>query len=442
MAEFSSPKTKPDFDANFCALHPAMTGTQAYYAASKCLFCYDAPCTIACPADIDIPLFIKQIYTENLIGSAKTIYSKNYFGNTCGLVCPTEVLCEGACVFNKQNIPPVEIGRLQSFATTNAMQNDLDVFKKSNKNDKKIAVIGAGPAGVACACELSSLGYDVEIFEASNKATGLVLTGVAPYKITNEQAVEEFKFLQKNFGFKVTYNLKIDTTDKVNDLEKRFDAVFVGIGLGATKPLGIPGEHLKNYSGATEFIANFKDDFTKTEIFRKAVILGGGNTAMDAASECARMGMPEVVLAYRRSKAEMGGYPFEYELAKGAGVNGEFNVSPVEIVGKDKVEGVKFVRTQTVDGKVVTIPNSEFVMPCDFAINATGQQKQTSFFALISGAETDKAGRVCVDETSFQIKGTSNFFAGGDAVNGGAEVVNAAADGKKAALGIHSLLNK
>jgi len=441
MAEFLTPKTQQEFEKNFCALKPLMNSTQAYFESSRCLFCYDAPCTTACPAGIDVPLFIRQIYTGNLIGSAKTIYSKNYFGSTCGLVCPTEVLCEGACVLNKQQVRPIEIGRLQNYATKSAMNNGSNVFSKEAAKSKKIAVIGAGPAGISAACELSLLGYSVEIFEALSVPTGLVLKGIAPYKITNTQAVAEFEYLQSNFGFKTHFNSKIETAEQLKKLETDFDAIFLGTGLSGTKKIGIPGENLRNYVGATEFIAKLKRDFKTTEIHKTAVVLGGGNTAMDAASECARMGMPDVILAYRRSKAEMGGYEFEYELAKLVGVDGIFNAAPVEILGKDTVEGVKFVKTQTVEGKVVPIENSEFTIACTLVINATGQQKQTEFYAKIQGLQTDKNGKVLADETTFQV-GSSKYFAGGDAVNGGAEVVNAAADGKKAARGIHKFLTK
>ena len=416
-----------------------MNATEAYYESGRCLFCYDAPCVKACPTGIDIPLFIRQINTENLKGSAKTIYSANYFGNTCGKVCPTEVLCEGACVFNEQQIKPIEIGRLQSFATTNAIATDLTLQQLAPENSKKVAIIGAGPAGISCACELRTMGFHVDIFEAKNLPTGLVLHGVAPYKIKNEQALAEVDYLQKQFGFSIKFNSPITSKEKLSALESQYDAIFLGIGLGNTASLGIDGEHLENCEGATEFIEKVKTSPLNTFVGKRVVVIGGGNTAMDAASECARLGASEVILAYRRSKAEKGAYEFEYDLAKGVGVKGLFNVSPSSILGDKKVSAVRFNKTKIQDGRVISISDSEFEIECDMVIRATGQSKMVTFLQLIDGLELDKKNRIQVDSDTFQ---TTNpkYFAAGDAVNGGAEVVNAVAEAKKAAIGILKLL--
>ncbi len=440
MAEYTPPTSLEACKKNFEQIKPLMNDTEAYYESGRCLFCYDAPCIKACPTGIDIPLFIKQINTGNLNGSAKTIYGANYFGHTCGKVCPTEVLCEGACVFNEQNVKPIDIGRLQSFATTNAIKKDLKLVNTASPNGKKVAIVGAGPAGISCACELSSLSYKVDIFEAKGLPTGLVVHGVAPYKITNEEALDEIEYLQKQFGFNIKYEAPIETEDALKDLERQYDAIFLGIGLGKTVSMLIDGEDLNNSTGATEFIQDIKLNPLETFVGRKVIVIGGGNTAMDAASECARLGAAEVILAYRRSKAEMRAYEFEYDLAKSVGVKGMFNISPVAILGSEKVEGVKFVKTNTEGGSVVPIDNSEFVIDCDMVIRATGQSKLIELLEQINNMELDGKGKIIVDPETFQTH-HPQYFAGGDAVNGGAEVVNAAAEGKKAALGIHKWIN-
>ena len=438
MPEFQKPFSKKEFDRNFSQIKPFLNETQAYYESARCLFCFDAPCVQACPTHIDIPLFIRQIHSGNTIGAAETIYNANYLGHACGQVCPTEVLCEGACVYNHQNIKPIEIGRLQSFATTKAITQNKKLFKTGRPNGKKIAVIGAGPAGISCACELRMLGHEVEVFEARTKPSGLTLYGVAPYKITNKEALDEVKYLQEQFEFKIKYRAPIHTQKDLEKLEKNYDAVFIGIGLGETSELNIPGETLRNCIGATEFIEELRIKQHEVKVGKKVIVLGGGNTAMDAASESARMGAEKVILSYRRSKEAMKAYDFEFELAKKVGVKGIFNVAPVRIIGKQKVEGVKFIRTQTKKGKLETVKGSEFIETCDMVIKATGQAKQVTFFSHIHGLELDDSGRIIVNKF-FQTK-NPNYFAAGDAANGGKEVVNAAAEGKAAARGIHRFL--
>ena len=441
MPEYSKPKSKAEFDKNFEQEYPLMNDTEAHYESSRCLFCYDAPCVQACPTGIDIPLFIKQINTDNTIGAAKTIYESNYFGSACGKVCPTEVLCEGACVYNHQDVPPIDIGRLQNYASQTAINQKAKLFKPGKSNGKKVAIIGAGPAGISCACELRTLGYKVDIYEAKAHPSGLTIYGIAPYKITNEEVLDEIAYLEKQLGFNIHYNKPITERKQLEKLEKKYDAIFLGIGLGETRNLNLSGERNKNIYGAVEFIEKLRMKQHKLKVGETVIVLGGGNTAMDAASESARMGAKKVILAYRRSKEEKGAYAFEYELAKKVGVEGMFNVTPVGIVsdGKGKVAGVRFVKTKTVKGKLTNIEGSSFIEYCDMVIKATGQSKQIDFLKKINGLELDKKGRIKTNDV-FQ---TTNpkYFAAGDSVNGGAEVVNAVAEAKKAAQGIHQSLN-
>ena len=441
MAEYKVPTSEKEFQKNFKQKKPLMNVSEAYYESSRCLFCYDAPCVNACPTHIDIPLFIKQVHTKNEIGAAKTIFDSNWLGNACGIVCPTGVLCEGACVFNHQDIPPIQIGRLQNFATREVIDKNKILFQVGENTGKKIAVIGSGPAGIACACELRTLGHEVKIFEAKEKPSGLTVHGIAPYKITNEEVLQEVEYLQGQLNFKIEYNSAITTKEQIQMLEKDYDAIFLGVGLGNTASLNIEGEDKIGVVGAVEFIEDLRMKHHKLKVPKKVVILGGGNTAMDAASEAARMGARKTVLAYRRSKEEMGAYGFEYDLAIGAGVDSLFNVTPLAIVGNGKVVGVKFAKTEMIDGKLQIKENNVFVVRCDLVIKGTGQAKQGSFYELITDLEIDNKTKIKVDIETFQ---TSNhkYFAGGDAINGGAEVVNAAYDGKMAAQGINQWLKK
>ncbi len=435
MPKYNRPTTEAEFRANFLQKKPLMNDTEANYGSAKCLFCYDAPCVKACPTGIDIPLFIKQISTRNIKGAAKTIFTANWLGNSCGIVCPTGVLCEGACVYNEQDIVPVEIGRLQNYATNYAISSDIEIFSAGKTNGRKVAVIGAGPAGIACACELRTMGYEVDIFEAKEKPSGLNVHGIAPYKITNEEALAEVEYLQRYLGFRIYYRSPITTKEQLSELEQKYDAIFLGVGLGITAPLRIDGEDKKGVVGAVEFVEELREHRHNLSVGHRVVVIGGGNTAMDAASEAARMGADQVTLVYRRDKASMGAYGFEYDLAISAEVDSIFNAAPVAIIGDGSVSGVKFIKTKIVDGRVKIVEGSEFTIDCDMVIKATGQAKQGHLYQLIDNLSLDAKGRIVVDKETFQ---TSNprYFAGGDAVNGGAEVVNAAYHGKMAARGI------
>ncbi|MBK9597423.1 MAG: FAD-dependent oxidoreductase [Flavobacteriales bacterium] len=447
MAEYKKPTTPAEFAANFHPKKPLMTDTEAYYESSRCLYCYDAPCITACPTGIDIPLFIRQINSDNKDGAAKTIYDSNWMGHACGNVCPTEELCEGACVYNYSDVKPIEIGRLQSHATDKVIRSKKKLFRTGKDTGKKVAIVGAGPAGISAACELRMLGHAVDIFEAKAKPSGLCVYGVAPYKLTNEEAVDEISYLQDQFGFNVHYNKPIAGRADFEKLEKGYDAIFIGIGLGATSALGIPGEDMQGVIGALEFVEELRMKQHKTPVGQKVIVLGGGNTAMDAASESCRMGAESVIIAYRRGPEEMGAYSFEFDLAKKSGAKALFYVTPVEVMGDKAVNGVKFIRNKAAYGRIEAIPGSEFVEPCDMVLLGTGQGKQVELLEQISGVKLehksrilDDRGRLVVNE-HFQTN-NPKYFAAGDAVNGGVEVVNAAAEAKKAAHGIDQYLKK
>ncbi len=441
MAQYKRPTSEAEFKKNFEQKKPLMNDTEAYYESSRCLFCYDAPCVQACPTHIDIPLFIKQIHTDNITGASKTIFDSNWMGNACGIVCPTGVLCVGACVYNNQDVPPIQIGRLQNYATNKVIDSGKKIFNVGESNSNKIAIVGGGPAGIACACELRTLGYEVDIYEAKDKPTGLTVHGIAPYKITNEEVLKEVEYLQNQLGFNIKYHSAITSKEQLKQLENDYDAIFLGVGLGNTATLQIEGEDKKGVIGAVEFIEELRMKKHKLIVPKKVVVIGGGNTAMDAASEAARMGARKTVLAYRNSKEKMGAYGFEYDFAISAGVDSLFNVTPIAIVGNGKVEGVKFAKTEMVDGKLKTNMKNVFIVRCDLVIKATGQAKHKGLYDLVDNLEIDNKTRVIVNKESFQTR-NKKYFAGGDAVNGGAEVVNAVYDGKMAAQGIHQWLEE
>lgn len=431
-------KTKEEVKKNFAKIKPLLSDNEALIEASRCLFCHDAPCITACPTSIDIPLFIRQISTKNTKGAAKTILSQNILGKSCGEVCPTKVLCEGSCVYLNLNEKPIDIGRLQAYAVNFAIKNNIQFFKKGKKTGKKIAVIGGGPAGLSCAHKLTKLGHEVTVFEANKKAGGLNTYGVAPYKFTNEDSEEEINYISQ-IGFTIKTSYKV-TPEILSKLEKEYDAIFLGIGLGNSKRLGISGENLKNVVSAIDFIHNLREKDLNIDVGTKdkVIVIGAGNTAIDAAVESAKLGA-DVTILYRRSEKEQSAYYFEIDLAKKNGVKFQYLTSTIEIIGNGKVEGIKCIRNTLIESKngkkpeIKPIIGSEFVIPCNIVIYATGQEKLVEFLEKVANIKLD-AGKIIVDK----LFRTTNqkYFAGGDCINGGKEVVNAVADGRDAAIGI------
>lgn len=431
-------KRMPNSEKNFEKIKPPMTPSEAIVESSRCLFCHDAPCITACPTSIDIPMFIRQIMTKNTKGSAKTIFTQNILGKSCGQVCPTSVLCEGACVYHDLNEKPIDIGRLQAYATGYAIDNNIRFFEKEKSTGKKVAVIGGGPAGLACAHELTVLGHKVVVYEANKKAGGLNMYGVAPYKFSNKDAIQELKYVSE-IGFEIKTNSPVTNVSK---LEKEFDAIFLAAGLGESRKLNIPGEDLKGIYGATEFIHDLREKNLKVSVGKEVVVVGGGNTAIDAAVESSLLGA-SVTVIYRRSENEQSAYSFEIEHAKKHNVQFIYLTAPIEILGEKSVEGLLCVKNKlkmsSRDSEITVVKDSEFVISCDMVIVASGQEKMIDFFKSISKIKLDK-GKVIVNK-NFQ---TSNpkYFAGGDCINGGKEVVNAVANGRDAARGIDSFLMK
>lgn len=443
-----APKLSHDqYEKNFEELHPPFTANSAIAEANRCLYCYDSPCTKACPTHIDIPAFIKKISSGNLLGSAKTILESNWSALTCAKACPVEVLCEGACVYNDKNEPSIEIGRLQRFTIDDFFEKGMpQLFTVKEKNGKSVGIIGSGPSGLACGAELALLGYDVTIYEANKIPGGLNTWGIAPYKTRQVDSLKEVE-LVKSFGVKIKTNSLVGENISFEEINNRFDAVFLGIGLGESTDLKIPGEELPGVVNAIEFIEEVKKEkWTSVNIGKRVAVIGAGNTSIDAATESVRLGADEVMILYRRSEEEMSAYKFEFELAKNDSVVFHFLTSPKKIIGKKYVEAIECVKMALTESaksgrrKPVEIPNSNYVIPVDMVIKAIGQSAKTKFLNSIPGLKINN-DKLEVNPANYQT-GNPKVFAGGDCINGGKEVVNAAYDGKRAAYGIHSFLSE
>jgi len=427
------------YEGNFADINPRLTTTQAVAEASRCLFCYDAPCIQACPTTIDIPSFIRKITTANLVGSARTILEANVLGHSCARVCPVEALCEGACVLNQEHKRPVMIGALQRHATDHVMDRGIRVLKAGARNGKSVALIGAGPASFGCAAELARLGYACRIYEKRAVAGGLNTHGIAAYKMRASDALREVE-LVRSLGVEIRGNVEVGHHVTVPDLQTEAAALFLGIGLGPTEALRIPGEDLPGVVDALHFIDRIKNEpFRQVDVGRTVVVIGAGNTSVDAATQAKRLGAENVIVVYRRGPEDVSAYHYEFELAKSDGAVYVFYAMPVRFVGQGALTAIEFVRTEVVPDEsgrpsVRTLKGSEFQIPCDMAITAVGQGKAVDWLSRnFPGLELDR-GRVKVDgEGRTSVKG---LYAGGDCVNGGKEVVNAVADGKAAARAI------
>jgi len=437
-------KLRPETaQANMADIAPAFTPQEALIEANRCLFCFDAPCIQACPTGIDVPSFIKKIATGNLSGAARVILSANVLGASCARVCPTEVLCEGACVVLDREGDPVKIGRLQRYATDHALASPRQVLKApAAKSGKRVAVIGGGPAGLGCAAELAQLGHQVVVFEKHPQAGGLNTYGIAYYKMPPEVSLREVEMI-KSLGVEFRCGVEVGKDVSAAQLEKDFDAIFVGIGLGRGARLNIPGEGLPEVVEALEFIEQVHTrPLHEVPVGERVAVIGGGNTAIDAVTQAKRLGAREAVIVYRRSRDEMPAYVFEQKLAQTDGARFMFNVAPLEVLsnGTGHVTGLKLARTAGGNRKLQTLPGSEFVEPFDMVITAIGEQKQGALLKrLFPALELHPKGMVLRDFATGQTN-LPKVFAGGDCANGGREVVNAVAEGRKAARGIHAFL--
>jgi glutamate synthase (NADPH/NADH) small chain len=428
---------------------PTYTEAEARAEAERCLYCADAPCIKACPTSIDIPTFIKKIASGNVRGAARTILEQNMLGYSCARVCPVEVLCVGDCVYNGWHRAPIQIGRLQRFATETATREAArPIFSPKPRTKRRVALIGAGPASLACAAYLALEGHQAVVFEKRALPGGLNTTGIAPYKLHAEDAIHEVEWVHA-LGVEIRTGVEIGRDVTGSQLLADFDAVFLGVGLGADTRLGIPNEDGAGVFGATAWIEEMKlAKAGKSRLGRHAsgsagawstlgrvVVVGGGNTAIDIARECAMLGAEDVAMVYRRSPDAMSGYAHEMDAARKAGVRLLGNAVPVAVLRDGgKLRGIRIARTE--GGKAV--PGTEYELPCDFVGVAIGQSKLHTITTQFPGVELDAKGCIVIDPKTGRT-GNPKVYSGGDCVNGGKEVVNAVADGRDAAREMHRL---
>jgi dihydropyrimidine dehydrogenase (NAD+) subunit PreT len=423
---------------NFADLHAPLTQHEALVEADRCYFCFDAPCMNACPTSIDIPLFIREIDTGNPLGAAETIFEQNILGGMCARVCPTEQLCEEACVRMEAEGKPVKIGQLQRFATDVAMREGAQFFTRAAPTGKRVAVVGAGPAGLACAHRLAVHGHDVVIYDGRPKAGGLNEYGIAAYKTVDGFAKAEVDYVTAIGGITIETGKLLGEHFSLADLERDFDAVFLGIGLGGVNALRAEGETTEGVANAVDFIAELRqsDDLSKLPVGRRVVVIGGGMTAIDAAVQSKLLGADEVTMAYRRGKAQMSASEYEQDLAASKGVTIRHWMAPTRVLSENgKVSGIELERTALVDG-ALRGTGEKTIIACDQVFKAIGQTLASDGEGLeLAGGkiEVDAEGRTSMRKV----------WAGGDCATGGDDLtVTAVAEGRDAAESINRFLSQ
>lgn len=424
----------PHLRERFSELKPPLTSQAAVIEADRCLNCFDAPCTVACPTHIDVPGFIKRIASGNLRGSALRILDANILGSSCARVCPVDVLCEGACVLNRQNRKPIQIALLQRHAMDafHASGEQLPTAQPASRK-LRVACIGGGPASLACAAEVCRQGAQATIIERRELPGGLNTYGVAEYKLRTVDSLREVEMIRR-LGVEFRFGVNIESAGALESLEAEFDYIFLGLGLGSMQQLGIPGEDNNGVMNALELISAYKTGHIR-EMRGTVVVVGAGNTAIDAANAARRLGAETVYLLYRRGENDMSAFDFEYEHAKQEGVQFLWRRQPLSIrLSEHGRLLLDTVQVQPVDHKLLPIPDSQFTIDCDFIVPAIGQSPLAQLIQELRGVEIHE-GRVVADRATGQT-GNLRYYAAGDCVNGGREVVDAVAGGKRAALAL------
>lgn len=434
-------------EAVYEELLPPLSEQEAVTEADRCLECggpyAEAPCVIGCPAGVDVPAFVAAIARGEYEEAARTIFAQNILGGTCARVCPVEELCASACVLEHEGRAPIEIGRLQRFAAERALEADVSLRSRTAPyNWFRVAVIGAGPAGLAVAGELATRGYKVTVFDERPEPGGLVRFGIAPYRQLREPLPKEARLVAE-LGVSFELGISLDSPEALASVEEEVEAVVLAVGAGPDTEVSYPGDDLSGVWSSLPFIEKIKTG-NAPHVGRSVSVIGGGNTAIDVAREAIRLGASDVTILYRRTKQEMPAYALEVEEAKEEGVRFEWLTVPVRFTGYQRLNGVECRRAQLGESdasgrrRPVEVPGSEFVVPADTAVKAIGQQPRAEFLRWIEGLELD-GGALRVDPVTGQT-GNTKYFAAGDAINGGATVVEAVRGAKIAAAGIDAWL--
>jgi dihydropyrimidine dehydrogenase (NAD+) subunit PreT len=421
-------------ESNFADMHPPLTPSEAIIDADRCYFCYDAPCTTACPTGIDIPGFIQKIRSGNIKGSAHTILSENIMGGMCARVCPTEVLCEEACVRNTHEDRPVRIGMLQRYATDPIFEKNIPLFERAPATGRKVAIVGGGPAGLSCAHRLAMLGHSPTIFDPKEKLGGLNEYGIAAYKTPDDFAAREVAYILSIGGIEVKSGVSLGKDISLADLRKDYDAVFLGFGLAGVNGLGLEGEQLEGVANAVDYIADVRQAANKAalSVGRKVVVIGGGMTAIDIAVQSKALGAEEVTMVYRRGQENMNASGYEQEFAQTRGVTLRLWSKPSKLlVSAGRVRGVEFESTQEA--------GESYVLEADMVFKAIGQKILWDRLGDTAQILDLKQDRILVDDE--RRTSLSGVWAGGDCIAGGEDLtVSAVQDGKVAALSIDKFL--
>ena len=425
---------------NFSDLHTPLTELQAIQESARCLFCHDAPCTEACPTDIDIPGFIRKIASGNISGAAVTILSENIMGNTCGNVCPVEELCEQVCVKNTAEEKPVVIGQLQRYATDHLLDRGIQPFEAAPDSGKQIAVVGAGPAGLSCAHRLALLGHNVTIFDPREEPGGLNEYGLAAYKMLNDNAAREVAFILDIGGIRVETGQALGRDFELDELRRKYNAVFVGIGHNSVNMLGMENEETEGVYNAVDFIERIRQEELSTlPVGRNVVVIGGGNTAIDMAVQIKKLGAESVTMVYRRGIEQMGATDYEQHVAQTNGVLIRTNAQPHQILSEDnQLSAVAFEYTEYDQNDQLVGTGETFVLAADQLFKAIGQALDSE---PLKGDEMPKMVNRRINVNNHQKTSLPDVWAGGDCTPGQDLTVTAVQDGKIAALSINEYLN-
>lgn len=436
--------TEAEIEVNFGDMHPPLERPEALVEADRCYFCFDAPCTIACPTDIDIPGFIQKIRSDNVNGSAQTILRENIMGGMCSRVCPTEVLCEEVCVRNTLEDKPVRIGLLQRYATDSVIQDNLQLFQRQQDSGKHVAVVGGGPASLSCAHRLAVLGHQVTILDSAEKSGGLNEYGIAAYKTINNFAQTEVEYILGVGGIEIRHGSSLGADFSLASLREVYDAVFLGIGLGGVNELGVDNDQVDGIVDAVEYISALRQADNKSDlpVGRKVLVIGGGMTAIDVAVQSKQLGAEDVTIVYRRGPEQMGASEFEQHFAQTSGVHIRHWLAPASVLmNEERVSGIKFEYTSLDDNGKLQLTGECLELEADVVFKAIGQKVLWDSLGDTAESIELERGRISVNQQ--RKTSLADVWAGGDCIEGGEDLTVAAVqDGKLAAMDIDRFLQQ